>query len=130
MGRKIRRVPYGSEIRDIWRLFIEPAIKRLTYAEDQTLLSNGVPIFFDAEHREVWAAKAKANFLMPGQTKNPDNGLLYNSFDDRRVTKKDELFVRFDLREKHKIEIEHNDIVYTLTPFQWERIKEKVELFG
>lgn len=124
-----RWVDYDDVIKPIYRMFIEPCL-RAFYPEPEQSRAEILHLLLGVGERSIYCVTVKEPFTLPGQVKDPDTNQLMNPrrAEDRHMKKGQQLWVRFNIKEPQRIEVEvdHLNEVFYLTPLQWTEIKRKL----
>jgi UDP-2,3-diacylglucosamine pyrophosphatase LpxH len=111
------------------RLFIYPFIQAYTTITDyDNALRDGTNRFFHVHERDVYFARAKKKFSIPGKawTDSPYHAAMEGV--ERRVVRGDPLTVRID-HFKRTAEVEFNEVVFTMAKSLYDRrLKRKIEI--
>ncbi len=120
--RKSRRMAPTETLRVIWRSFIDPFIRTI---DKNMSMSEGVRLFFQVQTRGCYFRKAKKPFVLPGDgwTVSPNHSRIRNP--PSHVKPGDLLTVRVDY-ETDFVEVEFNEVVFTLSREQYAKIHKKM----
>lgn len=128
-ARFIKQVAYTEDIKLIFEKFIKPVLSRVDLEENESNFRGAIEAFFQVQTRDVFFARAKLNFKLPGflVSELDRKDKLIPGAGRRSVKRGNILLVRTDKHMPDRIDIEFDDQNFQLNSPEYSVIKDHLK---